>query len=131
MINIENWSKWLLDDPVYYIKYGAFRPSESSFSHHCNALKSSNVSIWEKFPNNPVIFFESVPHQNSKQYFYFIFPVFHKREVFTSQIHFHFLCFIMCPFKYLKTQYFPVFHEREVFPSHREVVVVENDGEDR
>ena len=30
VINIENWSKWLLDDPVYYIKYGAFRPSESS-----------------------------------------------------------------------------------------------------
>ena len=44
---------------------------------------------------------------------------------------FTFLFFIMCPFKYLKTQYFPVFHEREVFPSHREVVVVENDGEDR
>jgi len=49
VINIENWSKWLLDDPVYYIKYGAFRP---------------------------------------------------------------------------------MFHEREVFPSHREVVVLENDGED-
>ena len=27
--------------------------------------------------------------------------------------------------------YVAVFHEREVFPSHREVVVLENDGEDR
>ena len=35
VINIENWSKWLLDDPVYYIKYGAFRPSKYLFSFKC------------------------------------------------------------------------------------------------
>ena len=28
IINIENWSKWLLGYPVYYFKYGAFQTSE-------------------------------------------------------------------------------------------------------
>ena len=27
VINVENWTKWLLGDPVYYFKYGAFLPS--------------------------------------------------------------------------------------------------------
>ena len=27
VINVENWTKWLLGDPVYYFKYGSFLPS--------------------------------------------------------------------------------------------------------
>ena len=28
VINIENWTKWLLGEPVAYFKYGSFLPSE-------------------------------------------------------------------------------------------------------
>ena len=28
IINVENWSKWLLGDPVFYFKYGSFLPSK-------------------------------------------------------------------------------------------------------
>ena len=27
VINLENWTKWLLGDPIYYFKYGSFLPS--------------------------------------------------------------------------------------------------------
>ena len=50
-----------------------------------------------------------------------------------------FCCILCCSlfaccwcFLWLKLHFYvAVFHEREVFPSHREVVVLENDGEDR
>jgi hypothetical protein len=28
VLNIENWSKWLLGNPVYYFKYGSFHTSK-------------------------------------------------------------------------------------------------------
>ena len=28
VINVENWTKWLLAEPVHYFKYGSFLPSQ-------------------------------------------------------------------------------------------------------
>ena len=125
MINIENWSKWLLDDPVYYIKYGAFRPSESS---EFVLIKQTNVfhererssftfhinqKVEERFSFQPKVNDTKVSLVTSTFYFstIYLFSLFSVPR---------YICFL-----------FSVFHEREVFPSHREVVVVENDGDDR
>ena len=108
VINIENWSKWLLDDPVYFIKYGAFRPSNSSFNQH-HIFK--NLQWWFQFDIRIIL----EPMLWMKKHDFMILSVLYWKKTLVDGIHF----------------LFPVFHEREVFPSHREVVVVENDGDDR
>ena len=50
IINMENWSKWLLGNPVIYSKYGSFLPS----------IKNN------KFPRLRIIFQHSIPGKCSQ-----------------------------------------------------------------
>ena len=64
VINVENWTKWLLGEPVYFFKYGSFLPSK----HLGNMKQDHDESIQANFkitlcPN---------------------FVEFHSREIFPS-----------------------------------------------
>ena len=113
VINIENWSKWLLDDPVYYIKYGAFRPSESS---EFFLIKQTNVSCvpWER----EVFFYFSYKSESRRRVFistksqwykgvtsHFYFLLFH--NIFVSTFPFpQYICF---HFSFSTIYLFPLF----------------------
>ena len=48
IINVENWSKWLLGDPVFYFKYGSFLPSKIIVQLPINFKFQFQSSIPEK-----------------------------------------------------------------------------------
>ena len=48
IINVENWSKWLLGDPVFYFKYGSFLPSKIIVRFPINLKLQFQSSILEK-----------------------------------------------------------------------------------
>ena len=64
VINVENWTKWLLGEPVYFFKYGSFLPSK----HLGNMKQDHDESIQANFK------ITSCPN----------FVEFHSREIFPS-----------------------------------------------